>query len=115
MKWFDKWFYKKSMWAWDHKEDMEYREEDTVPQGYGNALYSSTKRRNIVTASSGAQCLESKSTGFNLYKANGGVIVETQRYDNRKDEHIRELHIITEDQNLGEALSRIVTFESLKS
>ena len=115
MKWFDNWFYKKSKWAWEHTEEMEYIEEDTLPQTRNNALYSNAKRRSIATASSGDRCLESKSTGFNLYKANGGVIVETQRYDNRKDEHIRELHIITEDQNLGDALSRIVTFESLKS
>lgn len=52
---------------------------------------------------------------FTVYRANGGMMVEYNRYDDRKDQHHCELHIIHPDQNLGEALSKIVTFESLKS
>ena len=52
---------------------------------------------------------------FTVYRANGGMMVEYNRYDERKDQHFCELHIIHPDENLGEALSKIVTFESLKS
>jgi hypothetical protein len=52
---------------------------------------------------------------FVVYRANGGVLVEINRYDERKDQHHCELHIVHPDENLGEALSKIVTFESLKS
>jgi hypothetical protein len=52
---------------------------------------------------------------FVVYRANGGVLVEINRYDERKDQHHCELHIVHPDQDLGDALGKIVTFESLKS
>jgi len=52
---------------------------------------------------------------FTVYRANGGMMVEYNRYDDRKDQHQCELHIIHPDQDLGDALAKIVTFESLKS
>jgi len=52
---------------------------------------------------------------FTVYRANGGVLVEINRYDERKDHHHCELHIVHPDEDLGAALGKIVTFESLKS
>jgi len=52
---------------------------------------------------------------FTVYRANGGMMVEYNRYDDRKDQHQCELHIVHPDQDLGDALAKIVTFESLKS
>jgi hypothetical protein len=52
---------------------------------------------------------------FTVYRANGGMMVEYNRYDDRKDQHQCELHIVHPDQDLGDALANIVTFESLKS
>ena len=52
---------------------------------------------------------------FTVYRANGGMMVEYNRYDDRKDQHYCELHIIHPDQDLGEALGKIITFESLKT
>ena len=52
---------------------------------------------------------------FTVYRANGGVLVEINRYDERKDQHHCELHIVHPDEDLGAALGKIVTFESLKS
>jgi hypothetical protein len=52
---------------------------------------------------------------FVVYRANGGMMVEYNRYDERKDQHQCELHIVHPDENLGDALAKIVTFESLKS
>ena len=52
---------------------------------------------------------------FTVYRANGGVLVEVNRYDERKDQHYCELHIVTPDEDLGASLGKIVTFEGLKS
>ena len=52
---------------------------------------------------------------FTVYRANGGLMVEFNRYDDRKDQHFCELHIVHPDEDLGAALGKIVTFESLKS
>ena len=51
---------------------------------------------------------------FTLTKANGGFIVSTRRYDNRTDRSAGDNYIITDDVDLGEEISKIVTMESLK-
>lgn len=65
-------------------------------------------------------CLESSrisATGmkFEVYRANGGTIVETRRHDRRSGDAIFELHIVTENEDLGQAIGRIITMEALKS
>jgi hypothetical protein len=52
---------------------------------------------------------------FNICRATGGYIVEYNNYDRKRDEHTRNLHIITEDQDLGESISKIVTIEMLRN
>ena len=51
---------------------------------------------------------------FTMYKASGGLVIETQHIDRRTENHVTSLHIITEDKNLGEELGKIITYESLK-
>jgi hypothetical protein len=51
---------------------------------------------------------------FTLTKANGGFIVSTRRYDNRTDRSSGDNYIITDEDDLGDAISKIVTMESLK-
>jgi len=51
---------------------------------------------------------------FTLTKANGGFIVSTKRYDNRTDRSTGDNYIITDSDDLGDAISKIVTMEALK-
>ena len=51
---------------------------------------------------------------FTLTKANGGFIVSTRRYDNRTDRSTGDNYIITDDVDLGEEISKIITMEALK-
>ena len=51
---------------------------------------------------------------INLYKASGGFVVETKKYDRRKDESNTSMNIITDDKDLGEELGKIVTMEILR-
>ena len=51
---------------------------------------------------------------FTLTKANGGFIVSTRRYDNRTDRSSGDNYIITDSDDLGDAISKIVTMEALK-
>ena len=57
-----------------------------------------------------------QSQGFRLqvYKASGGIVVETDNYDERKDRHNIGLYVITEGQDVGYELGKIITFENLK-
>ena len=56
------------------------------------------------------------STGFKLqvYKANGGIVVETRNYDHRRDENRNSLYVITEDKDLGAEIGKIITMENLR-
>ena len=56
------------------------------------------------------------SNGFKLqvYKANGGIVVETRNYDHRRDENRNSLYVVTEDKDLGAEIGKIITMENLK-
>lgn len=51
---------------------------------------------------------------INVYKASGGFVVETRKYDRHKDENNVSMNIITDDKDLGEELGKIVTMETLR-
>jgi len=56
------------------------------------------------------------SDGFRLqvYKASGGIIVETRKYDRKHDENRNSLYVVTEDKDLGEEIGKIITMEQLR-
>lgn len=58
--------------------------------------------------------LRSQPFKLKIYNANGGIIVETSKYDIIKDRNINGLHIITHDQELSDSLAKIITMESLR-
>ena len=58
--------------------------------------------------------LEGNPFRMSVYRANGGTIVETMKYDEVKDRNLHQLHVVTHDQDLGESLAKIITMESLR-
>lgn len=57
---------------------------------------------------------DSECIRFKVFKANGGVVVQTDTYDRRNDRQHNTLHVIVEGQDLGQELGKIITYESLK-
>lgn len=57
---------------------------------------------------------QDKSIRFTVHTANGGRVIETQRYDRQKDRHSNGLYVITNDQDFGREIDKIITMESLK-
>ena len=51
---------------------------------------------------------------FTVYGANGGKIVETTRYDDRKGSEQVQRYVVGEDADFSESLSKIVTMEYLR-
>jgi hypothetical protein len=51
---------------------------------------------------------------FQLYRASGGYVVETRYYDRKNDRNDYKMYIITEDQDVGNAIGKIITMESLR-
>ena len=58
--------------------------------------------------------ISSDGMRLQIYKATGGFVVETRGYDRQRDRHLNSMHVITEDQDLGEALGKIVMMEALR-
>ena len=102
MKWLDNWILRRAKRIRHRNETMV--SIDRAEQGIGLSMKEA--------ASIGGS---KHRMNFTVYRANGGMMVEYNRYDERKDQHQCELHIIHPDENLGDALAKIVTFESLKS
>ena len=58
--------------------------------------------------------LNSQSFRLSVYGASGGTIIETTKYDRKSDENRHSLHVVTDDKDLGDALSKIITMEQLR-
>ena len=52
---------------------------------------------------------------FEVYRANGGTVIETRRNDRRTGDSLFELHVISGDQDIGDEIGKIITMESLKA
>ena len=58
--------------------------------------------------------LSSDGMRLQIYKASGGFVVETRSYDRNRDRNQNSMHVIRDDQDLGEALGKIVMMEALQ-
>lgn len=101
MMFFDKWFAKKCRQAWENSRQLENNMQPMQPMQLATAVKSNN--------------LEANGMNFSVYKANGGFVIEYRLYDRQKDRSDNKLHIITEDQDLGEQLGKIISFEALRS
>jgi hypothetical protein len=88
----------------------------TLKQKIRNWLMNDQEDDYSVPIGIDEQCTSLESNGFRLqvYKANGGVVVETRNYDHRKDENRNSLYVITEDKDLGAEIGKIITMENLR-
>ena len=102
MKWLDNWILQRAKYL-RNRDDAKVsidREQHSIGLGLKDSASIGSNRHRM---------------NFTVYRANGGMMVEYNRYDERKDHHHCELHIVHPDEDLGAALGKIVTFESLKS
>ena len=97
MKFFKKWFSNMCREAWENA-----REDKVGKPSIANSL-------SLKSVDS----IDSNGTRFTVYKADGGHVVETRSYDKNHDSQT-SLYIVTSEQDLGERLAHIVTYEAIK-
>jgi hypothetical protein len=73
-----------------------------------------TSRGLVVSQDISGESLSSDPLRLSIYRANGGIVVETRTYDRQKDRNQTQLHIVGHDEDLGRSLSKIITMESLR-
>lgn len=108
MQWFDNWIRKKFIQAWESTRTHEQK-----PDSYPIAM------KKIINFGSCPQPPNSlkfdvRPITLNLYRATSGWVVEYSHYDITKDLSNSQLYVINDDQELGEQLSQIVTFQLMK-
>ena len=92
-------------WGWDYSRQLP--DDGLVPLARLRSKYEA------ISDDEGGIDLNNPIT-LRVQAVNGGTLIETRWYDHKKDENDRKLHIITGEENLAEALGRIVTMELLK-
>ena len=56
-----------------------------------------------------------RAMNFSLIGADGGYVVQYRKFDGTTLENEYNLHIITDDQDVGERISQIITLELLRN
>lgn len=97
MKWLSKWIYQQ--WQKGQYGSSEIAVAQEVPRG-----------RSI-----GGGHIRSDGMNFTVYRADSGFVIEHTVYDKKTDRNNNSLYIVTEEQNLGEQLGKIIVVESLRS
>ena len=88
------------MWAFSSDEN-EKMSSNKVPKG-------------LIVSTEPGETLSTEPMRLSIYRANGGMIVETRVYDRQKDRSQNQLHIVSHDEDLGRSLAKIITMESLR-
>jgi hypothetical protein len=58
--------------------------------------------------------IESEGLRLQVYRASGGFVVETRSYDRKNDRNHNTMHVITDEENLGERIGKIIMMEALR-
>jgi hypothetical protein len=109
-----RWLWNRMMkWGWDfsHRLD-ELDDNDPVVRFRHRPARGRNEVRAIDDSDSNLE-LHDPIT-FRVQAVQGGTLIETRWYNTKTDNHERKLHIVTGEENLAEAIGKIVTMELLK-
>jgi hypothetical protein len=70
--------------------------------------------KGLAISSTSDETLSTEPLRLNIYRANGGTVIETRQYDRQKDRNQNQLHIISHDDDLGQSIAKIIMLESLR-
>jgi hypothetical protein len=87
------------------------REDWNKVRSDGDTIASS---KSINTLSVSRRMDQPNGMNFTIHSANGGYVMEYNKYDPRTDERNSALHIINSDQDLGQGIAHIITLEMLR-
>jgi len=76
-----------------------------------NWLFNEENEKRLDAA---AESINAEGMNFSIHSGSGGYVVETRLYDSVLGRTNHSLHIITTDEDFGQALAKIVTLEVMK-
>jgi hypothetical protein len=99
-------------WGWDYNCDLR---NDYPTKSGEPARIGSRNRSDTISLCDDHESIDlTDPISFKVEAVQGGTLVETRWYDHKRDESIRKLHIVTSDQDLAEAIGKIVTMELIR-
>jgi hypothetical protein len=69
---------------------------------------------NVPIATVRSNDIDMEGLAFSVMPARGGTVVQIRQYDRQKDRSHNGLYIITNDQDFGHEIDKIITMEALK-
>jgi hypothetical protein len=98
------------------KSVREIPMKQTLKQRFKNWLMRDDNEEliSVVGADEGPSLHSEDSLRFNIYRASGGMIIETRKYDRIKDINHTRLHIVVDGEDLGSSIGKIITMEALR-
>jgi len=92
--------------------------KEAVDQERGQVI---SKERDYPLSSSGQIGIQrggidqpERAIHFTVHVANGGRVVETRRMDRKTERSTNGLYVITNDQDFGKEIDKIITMEALR-
>lgn len=79
-----------------------------------NWLYSDSNVKAVPMAEQNSSLQQPATLNLQVYTAIGGKVVEFRSYDQKTDRVMFSTYLITDSENVGEKLSKIITLELLK-
>jgi len=87
----------------------------TIKQRFRDWLYNDNSNESeLIRVEESIELHNEGSLRFNVYRAAGGMVIETRKYDRIKDVNHTRLHIVVDGDDLGESIGKIITMESLR-
>ena len=109
MDWFDNWFRKKCIKAWNSESELEEASPKEQRLSRGISIRSRSSPFDHTSSS-----LDSTGMRFHLYKAVGGHILETHVYNERNDTTEHTLYMINDDDDFAKQVSEAILMEAMK-
>jgi hypothetical protein len=99
-------------WGWDYNRGLG---DDLSAESHKPASIRSRNGSNTISLCDDNDPIDlTDPITFKVEAVQGGTLVETRWYDYKKDESIRKLHIVNSDEDLAEAIGKIVTMELIR-
>ena len=87
----------------------------TIKQRFRDWLYNDNSNESeLIRVEESIELQNEGALRFNVYRAAGGMVIETRKYDRIKDTNHTRLHIVVDGEDLGQNIGKIITMEALR-
>jgi hypothetical protein len=118
MKWYQKWLVEKAeqiVLNTKQRQEVVWQKQAREEKFAVGSALNISNGLSLKSANSISELESNPDLNFRMYRAENGYAMEVRRYDKRTERHGINLHLITDNEDLGQAIAHIITVESLKA